>query len=407
MFFPGQELQIWQSISRFQQQGYKHIYVQALKGLDSATAEGFCRSLNKELLDCQIHLVIFDDNSNSALRLKKLLAISQSDALKGEPEVFVARSGEMFVSRIEAVSAPTTPVTPNSHVHQYWEVDANAHKSESHIVSHPRPHVPQDHVLLKVEEVSSAYFGVRALKAVVCEPGSKEWPAGSEVLGIQEAGNISNTYVAHHSELINCSSVGLNVNLVLPIIVVQLGLGPDYLSYPSRRKHNRVVIADDTGISTELKAVLDTFGIETVLLGSNFTLETMNLLQKSDFILLGLNSPEAVRKISSLNVSGTPLYSWNDRATGAQSILQRDAWSKGSTINSAIQLFNQSLASKNLEVDAPLKIADIEKSASAVQGSLLSDEKTYLIVGGIGSLGLQIAYWMYTASAIYLDKSWY
>jgi hypothetical protein len=96
-------------------------------------------------------------------------------------------------------------------------------------------------------------------------------------------------------------------------------------------------------------------------------------------------------------VAGVSVFNWDDADQGALAAVVQNPWLVGTTINTHL-----ARALPNVSVDSgsltPEQI--LPPTFDVSQSLALTDDKFYLILGGIGSLGLQVAIWMYRVSTI-------
>jgi hypothetical protein len=106
-------------------------------------------------------------------------------------------------------------------------------------------------------------------------------------------------------------------------------------------------------------------------------------------ILCGL-PPASTRVIP--NINGVSLFNWNDPTHGALSAVAQNPWFVGSTLKTHLA---SALAKVSVKTEGFIPERQLPSDLKLSPSIAFRHDKFYLIVGGIGSLGLQIAIWMY------------
>ncbi|KAJ3899904.1 polyketide synthase [Lentinula edodes] len=397
-FVPGTELATYQEVLRFQTMGHRHIYLQATDGIDSAFAEGFIRSLNKELFGSQIHLVSFDSHIDPDSYRSQTFALAQSHSLMEELEVKVALSGEIYSPRIQPVSRDNNNsfTLKDQQYSKPWKAIGSTSSIINQLEEVSLPILLPDHVLIEVEELSMAYLDIRIFKGIICDAGSTNWLIGSHVLGVKDS-TISSHCQVHTDDIMKWRGIS-NMNYMVPLLILHLGLGINYLTQPLLRKHNHISVLDTTGsfLLQALKDIMETYNINVSLISSDISAQAIHSLQHSDTILCGLKSPAEIYKLQCMNIARIPLFIWNDPGKLAEHHVPRREM-----LNATMELMGALESIGRLQVPSALQLADVRKAAH-VQQRMFSGRKTYLLIGGIGSLGLQIAFWMFKNGARYI-----
>ena len=93
-------------------------------------------------------------------------------------------------------------------------------------------------------------------------------------------------------------------------------------------------------------------------------------------------------------------FDWSDARHGLKALLAEDPWTVGDVLRLALSKFPE----YSEVVHGPLELIDAPLPTEVpIATDLFNEKKSYLLIGGIGSLGLQIALWMYeVSSTLYL-----
>lgn len=360
------------------------LWIEATSDAAGSAARGFTRSLRKELSSITLRLVLFDAVWTGTERLEIIRKMSRMPHL--ESEIMIREDGRIMVPRIVPSPSPRNnqPVDPGSH----WVADDNA------ISPSTIPTLTAHHVSIRVLSSSAAEGGLRGIVGRVINGGSTRWLTGATVLGVT-AGALSNCAVIHEGQIIALDDVGEGAadhyaSAALPIVFTAFALGISSIRHPERFE-NRVVLVTDSisHIGSCILQTLGQLGVQAVPIPNSLSLDLLSRLSSCDLVISGYAVKEQVQFICSAMGEKTSLFLWNTAAE----MISRDPWLAGDALRELLALFPL------ITVPSNASNPDIQKSGlSVVHRQLFDPKKTYLLVGGVGSLGIQIALWMYEVS---------
>lgn len=245
-------------------------------------------------------------------------------------------------------------------------------------------------VVIKISFVSDAEGGLQGVVGTISRAGSSKWTVGTHVVTIAQTVS-SNFVVVHESQVVelpeDCPE-GASAGLALPLVFAVVALRLDS-SRPLESLQGIQVIVLQTGkIANDIAQFLQHLGLTCLLVPPSLPL-MLPRLSPGDIIMCGLPTASA-RAIPSFD--GVLLFNWNDVSHGVLPAVVQSPWLVGNALKthlpSACSRITVNSRSFTPEQQLP---SDFEVSPSIA----FKHDKFYLIVGGIGSLGLQIAIWMY------------
>ncbi|KAK6974313.1 polyketide synthase [Favolaschia claudopus] len=365
--------------------GDTDIWIEAtLDTFNGAIATGVARSLMWEFVAVKIHLVLFDvswkpDNRRSIIQ--ELSSIPSSL----EKEIAIDQLGIIRVPRVCAYNSCAPDILDHQ---KYWVIE-----SATHVAQPPLPAPDATHVLVQISCLSEPQGGLCGIIGTVVNSTSVEWPRGSEIVGVVQA-PYSNFVLVHHGQISNMP-VGADekncANLALVLIMTALGL--HLHSRPSKSlQHIQAVILDTGRFAASIEHVIKNLGIKTILISSNLPLVLPPLTAEASII--GGSPIDFVATVAQNNCFS--LFNWDHPTQGALSRVSENPWLVGATIQKYLHL---ALPSVSIGSNTLVPENLLPEAFDVTQSLILADNKFYLILGGIGSLGVQMAIWMYQKGA--------
>jgi hypothetical protein len=389
-FIHGKELDIQKKLFEYSHSDPLILWFTAVKEEQGPAAIGFTRSLRREFPGWQVHLTLFD--SAWPVEEHKELVTGQLAFKNIEPETFVNVDGVVCVPRV--VRAPDLSIDNSFNEEQPWSIRGRE------LIQHDYPSTRRAHVLVDINAVSSVEGDIRAYIGVV---------RNSErlVVGIM-SGEVTNVISTPERAVADlpASFKGLTDGPpLLAAVTIALGLGVRALEAPLYTNKEKVIVThSDTVLGSNIVALLKGVGYKVCPVPSTVSRHKLAAgMRKLDaaFVFSGYTDSSI---LSSLEQTVSPegsVFSWNDNCTGISKTLQSRPWVIGETLRTVLPL----LESDNYPRETFSKPIDIVKATfvdsqltAKNECKLFSSEKTYLLVGGIGSLGCQIALWMYEVS---------
>ncbi|KAJ7191756.1 hypothetical protein B0H12DRAFT_1246247 [Mycena haematopus] len=363
------------------------VWIESTSGtFDGAAATGFARSLMRETVAVDIRLVLFDPVWTADSRVAAIQHLSGLPSL--EPEIVLDSSGAVLVPRLRSY-APRAPETLDHD--KYWTID------HSSAVQSAPPLPGPCQLLIKVSCLSDAEGGLQGLVGTVARTGSSRWRLGSRVVAVAPS-VLSNFVLVHEgcvAEIPETADERASASLALPLVLAGLGLG--LATRPLESLQQAQVIVVGTGrIASSVTRVLERLGITPILLAPSLPL-LLPPLSVGDSIMGGL--PDASDHTIP-RVPGVAFFNWDHTEQGAVAAVTANPWFIGSTLKAHLPRILRGASLDGGDLFNSFTPEQLLSPSFDTSCSLaLADDKFYLILGGIGSLGLQLAIWMYGKGA--------
>ncbi|KAH9934295.1 ketoacyl-synt-domain-containing protein [Fomitopsis serialis] len=345
------------------------------EGTDGDAILGFTRSLRKEYPSWRVFCIVFP--SSWPLGEHDEAARSLCAHPLAEHEMLLNEDGSVRAPRLIASSAPRR---------------TTAFDSEAPWVS--KPAVPPGHVLIKVTGVTSTISSCWIFVGHV---------AGSSVnyLGITFK-PLTNHIVAHRGSLLE---LGTGEDLqrgppALAAIIATLAVGPAICSDPQRLQDSYILVThSDAVIGQDIRQFYEDRGLHVLRLPSQASSsETRAVLaHQPKFVVSGrlrMTGSDVDKTVTELQ-SGK-VFQWDDPSSGVARVLAEDPWVVGDALKVALS----DRGSSNEVFVPPIQMVGVAPPVEVpLQTSIFDSEKTYILVGGIGGLGMHVAHWMYQNGA--------
>ncbi|KAJ3767378.1 polyketide synthase [Lentinula raphanica] len=385
----GREMNFKEQLQRHENSNnLSKIWVLADLALDAAGARGFSRSLRKELPHIDVHLVTFNTAwSDEEYRI----IINQLSAMEAvEQEIHIDETCSILVPQLEPLPAPSPDIFDPA---LFWVNGRGG-------VSHPPLPTPTIHeVLVHISSCSALESGFFGFVGTVIDPGTTPWVG--EVLGISR-GPLANVVCVHEGTLTSLDSIHSATknfaSLAIPMLIATSALGSGALARPQRLHGRRILVTNnDTPTARALLWLFSVLGIQASAIGSNTTLPNLSLISKSDIIISGFEE-DAERMTRNATLPACRLYFWKSNADGLQQYMCRDPWSVGDSLTQLLGALSRYGVS-----DIPVHSLDpvqwLPEQVTITSKALFESRKVYVLMGGIGSFGLQCCLWMYENGA--------
>ncbi|EGO18727.1 putative polyketide synthase [Serpula lacrymans var. lacrymans S7.9] len=381
----GQEMELQTKIAGYRPFEPTSFWIVAADGPDGDGAVGFTRALRREYLAWSIHTVVFDSSWSLAEMQQAVLTLSAMSNV--EKELKVDASGLVHVSRI-ALSSPPTRLLP-FHPRDSWSLE------DSKIVRVSPPFADDDHVRILVHAVGLqdgelwSFFG-------------RSMDTDTLVAGIH-AGPLTNAIVSHPLSLLHIPNVlpgDCSGPSTLTLAIAVIALGPGCFENPHLISGEILITHGDHPVGEQLVKLCTKRGFRVSSLPQRATSYDIGSLSHRRFclILSGYQDSINTNMLSRALSSYGKIFRWNDPETGLSSILNREPWVIGHSIRLALRILGTEDCKgpfTSLEDMITVKTGDLIPS----RVGLFNRHKVYILIGGMGSLGLQIAQWMYQNGA--------
>lgn len=385
-FVRGEEMKIQAAISILDPSQPRSVLLVA-DSLSGDAAYGFTRALRKEYRTWTIRVATFEASWTDAQRTEaaqELLALDTD-----EVEMVIDADGSILIPRVE-VSDPPLPLVPLS-LDKPWKME------HGKVVQAHLPYPVEDHVVVAIS-------GVTANDGRLWTFVGKSDDYPQPVVGISIGSYCSHLQVHKGSivEMEESSISSSDVGSYPPILaatIVALAVGCAAFDHKERLRGARVLVVETkSGVGSDIRDVCAGLGMEAMLITSldDEQLKTY-YLNKPQIILSDVrDAPDVGLVRSILDPRRGRAFFWDHAEEGIESTIANDPWAIGDALRSALQ-YHASRHSSSIPYSPPSKLIG---STASLPVELFDPRKSYLLIGGIGSLGLYIALWMYEVSVI-------
>ena len=387
-FVRGEEIRIQADITSLDSAEALTLLFTAQDGVDGDAASGFTRALRKEYLLWTIRLLIFDVSWTPYQRARAAHELASLDTK--EEEMKVESDGSIMVPRLE-LAAPPSVRAPLA-VNKPWALIGGD------VIQMDLPNLSPNHTVVEVSAVAADASGLWVFMG-----NSSSQP----VVGIT-ADPIASHICIHRGCIVESETALFTTNdgavllgpPILATTIVALAVGASAFSRPERLAGRHVLIlSPDPELGAQILDVCNRLGMEATLLPSLAEDRLSSLyLRKPDFILSSTHDARDVSIIRSILASTTGrILLWNHPEHGLAGITRRDPWAVGDALRAAL-LYHENGRSPLVPYTFPYQLLPAEVTTASLSTKLFDSSKSYILVGGIGSLGLYIALWMYQVS---------
>ncbi|OCH84204.1 putative polyketide synthase [Obba rivulosa] len=363
------------------------IWILAAEGQDGGAALGMVRALRREYLSWTIHLVVFPSSYSEEMRQECLERLPS--CMEDELDIVISPSGVPMVPRM----VPLSQLPPENK-------GAIAHD------------ISTGQILARTLH-SSTYRNVSAVIASVVDANGTGLQEGSTVVTLTAdiagamvtidaaiACTMPSTLLQHASAVVDA----------IPAYVAAI-LAPGMAAFgsPSRLQSLRILLThSDTSFGRNIAHVYSDKHLQLTQVTEDVrVLDLLRLGDQSfDLVVSGYGDRAHERVLSSLLRPGRgKLFMWNDPLTGLAGLAGHDPYTVADALQQALRLLEVRAHNphENLIPD-PSKtlrtgvIANTETRAVRNQAAFRADG-AYLILGGIGSIGANLALYMYQRGA--------
>ncbi|KAG2030868.1 hypothetical protein BDR03DRAFT_973938 [Suillus americanus] len=359
------------------------IYFTAPAGPDGHAAVGFVRSLRKEYLLWTIWVVVLDSVWDDESIRRAVEVVSKMPQV--ETELVVDASGLVHVPRITPSGGPKK-VSPFN-FHEPWQLE------KSEVVHFSPPH----------SDYHSAVIHVQSIWTFVGSLGGSH----KGVMGIS-ASPVGNIIVSPLDSIVD-APVALDADEqmappVLAFAISVLAVGSAYFENPERFRGEILVTHADTQTSMLIAQLYLLQGFRVTTLTQHATDSEISRLPNGRFniIVSEYRDTATLHLLSRLLTANGRTFPWKHPTKGLQSLLACDPWLIGHAIRLGSNITGNELKIPMCNLSEIITV--MPGDSVHVRKDLFSDKKAYLVVGGLGSLGLQIAQWMNGAREIVLTS---
>jgi hypothetical protein len=368
------------------------IWFLAPAGLHGDAALGFSRSFRREYLVWRVRLVIYSGLWTEDALADSLQNISAHPHM--EDEVYLDAEGRISAARAVESSAPSS-IAPFDHT-RAWQVRG----SRVQQISLPAPGAHE--ALVNVHSFSSE------AGSVVRTFMGNDVSSGDALLIGLTAEEPANFIVVPKVSLLKIPfRLSSPVPSILSLVIAALALDLRDFSDPQLRGINVIVTEGDSNIGRTIVEVMEMLEASVISLNSSMTACDVCMITNGsvDLVISGYQDAALVAALRRCLTPTGDIFLWNDAATGIPSMLIRRPWRIHKALEAGMRFLARSPIASREKMLSPVELLDTmvpSRDLIKSQEALFDPEKTYLLVGGIGSLGCQIAVWMYEVSFVLL-----
>ncbi|KAH7907339.1 putative polyketide synthase [Hygrophoropsis aurantiaca] len=365
----GQEIALQSAIRKFNIDAAPEVWFTSTQGIDADAARGFTRSLRRELPLWNVFLVIFHESHTPAERNQ---IVRQISAIPGmEPEVVVDDNCQILVPRFYESSGPS-PMGGLGQVLPTW----GAMDVEVEVIA-TVPSVARIHGVVgrvtRVTDDSHNYLLDSTVVSVVADSPGK-------------------TVLLHKGAVATLDANVYNLDVIATLapafFIAGLALSSSIIRDSSRILSGRLILmCDDSPFTQALSWVFSTLRVQHLEIASNASpLDLRSLhLRTGDVVVCPHNGHNGI--LQTFVRDGIRVVKWG---SDLASTLTSDPWFIGDAL--------QALVAKTRGYQMP-KIQEPLAPSTFMSKTLFEPDAAYLLVGGIGSLGVQVSRWMYEKGA--------
>ncbi|KAJ4480137.1 putative polyketide synthase [Lentinula aciculospora] len=378
---PNSLLALQTTFIQLRQSGPKELWLHANSDETSGSAAGFTRVLRVEVPDLKLYLVFFDSSWDVERRTAFIHFIAHLPNLDEEFEVDA--SGTILVPRYvpSAIS--------NASLHEEISI------SNDSVL--PPVSIPEQHILIEVGTASEPQAGFKGVVGRVIKTKASHWKEGDNVVGVVAVSqkDFPTPYVvAHEGQFASLPTSNidptLSAFLALPMTVIGIALGVTSVRDVKRLQRWKIGVL---GIMNEaICDILVALGVNAKVASTNPEENSLAALRGSDLVIAsGLSKNDAQVVRGSVRPQ-TSVFIWDDPVMGLTTELSRNPWLTGDAIS-------EFYAHHGLVIETRHVSAKATMTENRTIKTLFRADRSYLLVGGIGSMGLKIALWMYENGA--------
>jgi hypothetical protein len=256
------------------------------------------------------------------------------------------------------------------------------------------------------------YGGLKAIVGHVLEAGSSRWDAGAQVLGVTSNPiTDSNAVIVHEHSLLTLTNPGayppsMVAHCAITVFIAALAIGSRLLIQPDALGTLRVVImqnSSEDAIGHSLNALLTLLGVMVVNVSKPITPKTLDDIRSCNVVFTGLPERCDMDVIASVLPKLATLLSWNAPQAGDLNFLTRNLWMVGDILRDTHDILHKFLGHQQKNVTCLHSWPPIDERKQVSPDDFLFDaSKEYYLLGGLGSLGIRAAMWMYQVSYVFV-----
>jgi len=192
----------------------------------------------------------------------------------------------------------------------------------------------------------------------------------------------------------NIDRACIYADIALPLTILSFYRGVRDFADPKGLVRRHIGLTEDGFVSQYLQRLLSKLGAQLSVITNKASVDTLTAISECDAVLCGYSTPEDIQFIKSNLRHDAGLVLWSDPACGLQKSISLNPWLVGDTLRAASGVIPLPMDSATLTYSR--KPADhLDLSQVKVKDALFDSTKAYLLIGGLGSIGPRVAFWMY------------
>jgi len=366
----GEEMALKQEILTLDATNPLELWILAKDGIDGDSITGLTSSLANEYANWEAHAAIFPPHFDHDRQKGAVLA--HRNYLKKHTVVRFDGSEMPHIPKIFYGTSPKRVEVPPDH-------------------DLPAP-LQQGYVSISTLSRSSSPLSYHGFVGSVFQSRSPHFLPGDLVVGVAKEGGTNR---------ITCSagctvpiSEGTNINVVadhlLALVIASIILGPERgLDASKNAPPLNIVLANDDDLSNDLFTLLSLVPNLAVVSRHGAPLDS-----QFDVIVSSLEESETHPEFACW---GGDLFLWDMTLSN---LFNKSPWRVGYFVRMALKLLGSTMADLNQSLSCSIhRGASLPRVSESPQSTALFDsEKSYVLIGGCGDLGVHLALWMYLVS---------
>lgn len=363
----GQEMTLQRELLALDAANKLQVWILATDGIDGDSVTGLTSSLSNEYANWELHAAIFPPHFD---RDHQETVLTHRNCLKKDPIVRFDESGLPHVPKVFYAAAP--------------EIE------EASLDRRASTPLQQGHVSVSILSRSSSSLSYHGFVGMVLESRSPDFQPGDLVVGVTKEG-LTNR-ITCSAGCIAIASEGTNIDVIadhsLASVVASIILGPERGPGASRNTPPlQVILANDDDLSKDLFTLLS-------LVPNLATVSRCDAPLDAQFEVV-VSSVEESETHPEFACWGGNLLLWDKMLS---SLFNESPWRVGYFVRMALKLFESTMAGLSQSLSCSLRTTSPMPYRSPRTATLFHPERSYILIGGCGDLGVHLALWMYQVS---------
>jgi len=371
----GQEMALKQEVLALDATNPLELWILARDGIDGDSITGLTSSLANEYANWEAHAAIFPPHFDRYRQKETVLAYR--NCLKKDTVVRFDARGMPYVPKIFYAVPPGLEETPS--------------------VRNSSTPLQEGHVSVSTSSRSSSFLSYHGFVGSVLESRSPHFQPGDVVAGVtnEDATNLITCSAGSIAPVSEGTNIDVFADRSLALVIVSTILGPERgLDASGNVPPLKVVLANEDDLSEDLFTILSLTPTLATVARHDAPLDS-----QFDVIVSSLEKSEAHPEFACW---GDDLFLWDKTLSN---LFNKRPWRVGYFVRMALKLFESMVVGLNQGLPRSLRTNSPKVSESSRSTALFHPEKSYILIGGCGDLGVHLALWMYQVSipALHVD----